>query len=46
MPGTVALLATLLHFSVLPLSEALGLRVKDVDFDRHAIVAHSGKGGW
>ena len=28
----------------LRLREALGLRVKDVDFDRHAIIVRSGKG--
>jgi site-specific recombinase XerD len=26
------------------LREALGLQVKDVDFDRHAIIVRSGKG--
>jgi integron integrase len=44
MTGTEALMAALLYGSGLLLREALGLRVKDVDFDRHAIVVRSGKG--
>jgi integron integrase len=44
MTGTEALLASLLYGSGMRLREALGLRVKDVDFDRHAIVVRSGKG--
>jgi integron integrase len=44
MTGTEALLAALLFGSGLRLREALGLRVKDVDFDRQAIVVRSGKG--
>ncbi len=43
MAGIDALLAALLYGSG-RLHEALGLRVKDVDFDRHAIIVRSGKG--
>jgi integrase len=39
------LLARLLYGSGLRLSEGLRLRVKDVDFDRRAIVVREGKGG-
>jgi len=42
--STEALLAALLYGSGLRLREALGLRVKDVDFDRHAIIVRSSKG--
>ena len=44
MAGTEALLAALLYSSGLRLRGALGLRVKDVDFERHAIIVRSGKG--
>ncbi len=44
MAGTEALLAALLYGSGVRLREALGLRVEDVDFDRHAIIVRSGKG--
>jgi len=46
MTGTEALMAALLYGSSLRFREALGLRVKNVDFDRHAIVVRSGKGDW
>lgn len=45
MTGTESMLASLLYGSGLRLREALGLRVKDLDFDRHAVVVRHGKGG-
>ena len=43
--GSVWLVAGLLYGSGLRLSEALGLRVKDLDFSRREIVVRRGKGG-
>src|SRR5687768_2475857 len=43
--GGVWLVAALLYGSGLRLSEALGLRVKDLDFGRREIVVRRGKGG-
>jgi integrase len=45
LDGDVGLLARLLFGSGLRLSEGLRLRVKDIDFDRRAIVVREGKGG-
>ena len=42
--GTVGLIAGLLYGSGLRLLECLHLRVKDIDFDRHAVTVRSGKG--
>jgi len=42
--GTSRLVATLLYGSGLRLLECLGLRVKDIDFDRGEIVVPDGKG--
>jgi len=44
MDGTTALLARLLYGTGMRLMEGLRLRVKDVDFDRHAIVVREAKG--
>lgn len=44
MEGEAGLLARLLYGTGMRLMEALTLRVKDVDFDRHAIVVREGKG--
>ena len=44
MDGECGLLARLLYGTGMRLNEALGLRVKDVDFERHAIVVREGKG--
>jgi len=45
MDGEHALLARLLYGTGLRVSEALQLRVKDVDFERQAIVVRAGTGG-
>ena len=42
--GDSSLLARLLYGTGMRLMEGLSLRVKDVDFDRHAIVVREGKG--
>ena len=44
MEGEMALLARLLYGTGMRLTEGLSLRVKDVDFDRRAIVVREGKG--
>jgi integron integrase len=43
--GTHRVLAQLLYGTGMRIAEALQLRVKDVEFDRRAIVVRSGKGG-
>lgn len=45
MDGEAALLARLLYGTGMRLNEALGLRVKDVDFARGLIIVREGKGG-
>ena len=45
MDGELALLAKLLYGTGMRLREGLRLRVKDVDFDRLAIIVREGKGG-
>ena len=45
MEGETWLMASLLYGSGLRLSECLGLRVKDLDFERGEIVVRNGKGG-
>ncbi len=45
MTGEHQLLAQLLYGTGMRISEALHLRVKDVDFDHRAIVVRDGKGG-
>ena len=45
MEGEPAVVARVLYGCGLRLNEALKLRVKDVDFERHVLVVRSGKGG-
>lgn len=45
MQGVMGLAANLLYGSGLRLSEAVRLRVKDIDFGNHQIVVRDGKGG-
>ena len=45
MDGLPALLARLLYGTGMRLMEGVRLRVKDVDFDRHAIIVREAKGG-
>jgi site-specific recombinase XerD len=44
LAGEEAVLARLLYGAGLRLNEGLSLQVKDLDFDRHAVVVRSGKG--
>jgi integrase len=45
MQGEHALLARLLYGTGMQISEALQLRVKDVDFSHQALIVREGKGG-
>jgi integrase len=45
MDGPTALLAQLLYGTGMRLMEAMRLRIKDVDFDRHVIIVREAKGG-
>ena len=45
LDGQMALLGKLLYGTGMRLSEGLALRVKDVDFERNALVVRQGKGG-
>jgi integron integrase len=45
MDGQTALLARLLYGTGMRLMEAMRLRIKDVDFDRHVIIVRDAKGG-
>ncbi|MCY7282657.1 MAG: tyrosine-type recombinase/integrase, partial [Cyanobacteria bacterium CAN_BIN43] len=45
MTGVELLLAKLLYGTGMRLNEGLGVRVKDVDFDRRVLVVREGKGG-
>ena len=44
LSGTYLLMAKLLYGSGLRLMEVMRLRIKDIDFDRHAIIVRAGKG--
>ncbi len=44
LPADMSLLARLLYGTGMRLMEGLGLRIKDVDFDRHVIVVRQAKG--
>jgi len=44
LDGVTLLVASLLYGAGLRLQECLGLRVKDIDFDRHEITVRRGKG--
>lgn len=44
LDGVTLLVASLLYGAGLRLQECLGLRVKDIDFDRHKITVRRGKG--
>ena len=45
MDGQTGLVARLLYGTGMRLMESLSLRIKDIDFARHAIVVREGKGG-
>jgi len=45
MSGETGLLAKLLYGTGMRRNETLTLRVKDIDFDRHAIIVREAKGG-
>ncbi len=44
LEGTTRLMAELMYGSGLRLSELIGLRIKDVDLERHQIIIRAGKG--